>query len=104
LHVGGKITNLGAVPGTETLSETYFILGMNDFDTVVGYLSELGTNKVTPFLYVNGKMYDPNTLIAPAPSVHIDRLVGVNDLGQILANGTDFTTQHAHTWILNRNH
>jgi hypothetical protein len=102
LHVGGKITNLGPVPGTETLCETYFIMGMNDFDTVVGVMADVGiTNTRRPFLYVNGRMYDPNTLISPASSVHIDQLLGVNDLGQILAVGSDFITQQAHTWILN---
>jgi hypothetical protein len=102
LHVGGKITNLGPVPGTETLCETYSISGMNHFDTVVGVMVDAGiTNTRRPFLYVNGRMYDPNTLISSASSVRIGGLVGVNDLGQILANGIDLTTQQAHTWILN---
>ena len=41
------------------------------------------------FLYENGTMYDLNNLIVPGNGVFLEGAVGVNDNGQIIANGFD---------------
>ena len=107
LHVGAKTINLGLIPGTENGLEYYTPTGINDCDTVVGYALHQASNALTPFVYLHGAMYDPNTLITPtAPLVHLFQALGVNDAGQILAvgstNGEPSTDGPPyHTFILN---
>jgi len=100
LHLGNKTIQLDPPPGTATLTNpVYTTLAINDFDTVVGYLTDAASGATLPFLYTNGKTYDPNTLVST--SLHIDELVGINDAGQILANAFDPVTGYGHTLILN---
>jgi hypothetical protein len=112
LYAGKKITNLPPVPGGETLTgAVYYPNAINDSDTVVGFMTGFITplpvtgattgypEEVLPFLYLEGKMYNPNTLI-PASAMRIGALIGINDLGQILTAGTDPTTGYGHTLIL----
>jgi hypothetical protein len=100
LHLGNKTIQLDPPPGTATLTNpVYTTLAINDFDTVVGYLTDAASGATLPFLYTDGKTYDPNTLVST--SLHIDELVGINDAGQILANALDPVTGYGHTLILN---
>ena len=117
LHVGNRKIDL-VPPDTEGLTGSVCsVTGINDFDTVVGYT--IGNDsplplfnwlpfgffpEISPFLYINGKMYDPNTLIPNSPivspaAVIIYQLLGVNDAGQILALGVE--KGNRHTLILN---
>jgi hypothetical protein len=73
---------------------TGFITPLPVTGATTGYPEE-----VLPFLYLEGKMYNPNTLI-PASAMRIGALIGINDLGQILTAGTDPTTGYGHTLIL----
>jgi hypothetical protein len=113
LYSGKKITNLPPVPDGKTLTgAVYFPTAINDSDTVVGFMSGSITplpatgattgypSEILPFLYVDGKMYDPNTLV-PSTTIQIQRLLGVNNLGQILALGVDLVGE-GHTLILTR--
>jgi probable HAF family extracellular repeat protein len=100
LHVGNKTIQLDPPPGTAALTNpVYTTLAINDFDTVVGYLTDSASGATLPFLYFKGQIYDPNTLVST--SLHIDELVGINDAGQILANAFDPVTGYGHTLILN---
>jgi hypothetical protein len=113
LHLGNRKIQL-IPPDTESLTGSVSsVTGINDFDTVVGYT--IGNDSPLPlfnwlpfgfypeinaFLYINGKMYDPNTLIPNSPEgLVIDQLLGVNDAGQILALGVE--QGNRHTLILN---
>jgi probable HAF family extracellular repeat protein len=117
LHIGSRKVDL-VPPDTEGLTGlVWSVTGINDFDTVVGY--SIGNDsplplfnwlpfgfspEINPFLYINGKMYDPNTLIPNSPivspaAVIIYQLLGVNDAGQILALGVE--RGNRHTLILN---
>jgi hypothetical protein len=69
---------------------------------VVGYELEQFTFVLRPFVYVNGTMYNANTLVSPpAPLVHLFQVFGVNDAGQILAVGGTTRDGDWHTFILN---
>ena len=70
---------------------------------MVGYELEQFTNVLRPFVYLNGTMYNANTLVSPAaPLVHLFQVFGVNDAGQILAvGGTSLDESDWHTFILN---
>jgi probable HAF family extracellular repeat protein len=99
LHVGHKTIQVDPSPGKATLAGPYYsAIAINDFDTVVGFLTAADFSTELPFLYLKGKTYDPNTLVST--SLHIKELVGVNDVGQILANASDPITGYWHTLIL----
>jgi uncharacterized membrane protein len=106
LHVRAKTINLPPVPGSENSQwlQYYTATGINDFDTVVGYELEQYTDVLRTFVYLDGTMYNLNTLVSPpAPLVHLFQVMGVNDAGQILATGgtNQDDTEHWHTFILN---
>ena len=104
LHVGAKTINLPPVPGSENSPwlQYYAATGINDFDTVVGYELEQFTSVLRPFVYVNGTMYNANSLVSPpSPSMQLFQVLGVNDAGQILAvGGTSLDESDWHTFIL----
>ena len=66
---------------------------------MVGYELEQFTNVLRPFVYVNGTMYNANTLVSlPSPLMQLFQVLGVNDAGQILAvGGTSLDASDWHT-------
>jgi len=62
-----------------------FAYGVNDSDLVVGYINGNGGNRA--FLYSGGVLYNLNDLIDPSSEVLLDRAIGINDAGQIIAQG-----------------
>lgn len=92
LYGGGKITDLGTLPGFETSEAT----GINDSGEVVGNAYAIdGTEHA--FLYSDGKMTDLGTLGGTYSEAS-----GINDAGQILGNST--TIQYLYTYIYVNSH
>jgi probable HAF family extracellular repeat protein len=83
LHSGGKMTDLGSLAG-----DTY-AKAVNASGQVVG-LSSLGSSSIThAFLYSGGKMMDLNALLPPDLGVTLAWASGINDRGQIAAQGSN---------------
>jgi probable HAF family extracellular repeat protein len=79
---------LGTLAGQNGSGHTSWAYGINDLGQVVGD-STTSNYDVYAFLYQNGTMYDPNSLIVPGNGVVLENAVGINDEGQIIANGFD---------------
>jgi probable HAF family extracellular repeat protein len=85
--LGGKWANAG---------------GLNDADVVVGRstLTPDDTNTYHAFIYANGVMTDLNNLIPADSGFTLTGAVGINDLGQIVAQGSD-SLGNTHALFLN---
>lgn len=84
LWKAGKMANLGTLGGKESSA-----VAINDSSVVVG-ASLLSNGRSHGFVYVSGKMYDINTLITGLKTgVYINGVSQLNNLGQILASGSD---------------
>jgi probable HAF family extracellular repeat protein len=84
LYSGGTMIDLGALPGG-TDSDA---LGINNSGQVVGeaYTASL---VLRAFLYSGGTMTDLNNLVALPGGAYLTSATGINDLGQIAANGSN---------------
>lgn len=96
LDSNGQMQDLGTLPGASD-ANAYAI---NNSGQVVGISSEVvgipGTlSGAHAFLYSNGQMLDLNDLIDPALGMTLYNAVGINDRGQIVANGVDHSGSHA---------
>jgi probable HAF family extracellular repeat protein len=80
LYSGGIMQDLGTLGGANSSA-----LGINAAGWVVG-TADTSTGS-DAFLYMNGVMYDLNSLLANAPGIDLTSAVAINDNGQILANG-----------------
>jgi probable HAF family extracellular repeat protein len=104
LYAGGRVTNLGLPAGEVSVKPLFdsYALAINDLGQIVGF-SDLTSSGEDPhgLTYLNGKMYDLNTLLDPATSASlmITEAVGINDLGQIVAGASD-SAGTEHTVIL----
>jgi len=61
------------------------VYGVNDSDQVVGFINGNSGNRA--FLYSGGVPYNLNNLIDPSSGALLVRAVGINDAGQIIAEG-----------------
>jgi probable HAF family extracellular repeat protein len=97
LTVNGTMTDLGSLGGT--FSEG---LAVNSKGEVVG-LSYTANGGEHAFLYAQGKMHDLNAALTTeqAASFTLTQAVGINDNGQIVANGINKTTKVSQTFLLN---
>jgi probable HAF family extracellular repeat protein len=59
---------------------------INDAGQIIGVATNLSTFN-RPFLYINGQMIDPNSLLPPGSGWTIRILSGINDRGQIVGTG-----------------
>jgi len=97
---GTAVTDLGTLGGS--ISQAF---GINASGQVVGSSSLTGDPTSTPgavithaVIWYNGGMVDLNTELAPAVSAYVTlgSATGINDSGQIVANGTDSRVQNAN--------
>ncbi len=95
----GTMLDLGTLGGTFSEGN-----GINASGDIVGDSSLAGSAIGHAFLYRNHKMTDLNTLLdsrSPlAQFVTLTDAVGINDRGEIAANGTDSRTGESHAYLL----
>lgn len=95
LYDQGRLSDLGTLPGDATSSAD----AINNNGEIVGVSLDVDGNS-RAFIYVNGQMYDLNSLIdAASPvagSVKLEEAVGINSSGWIVANGMRDGQQHAY--------
>jgi probable HAF family extracellular repeat protein len=94
LYVNGTMTDLGSLGGTITQAND-----INNLGQVVGYSQITGNRAYHAFLYSDGRFLDLNDLIDPDLHISFEDARAVNDLGQIIANGTNALGQ-AHGFLL----
>jgi probable HAF family extracellular repeat protein len=96
LYGAGKLTDLGALPGSIFSSAN----SINKFAQIVG-ISDTATS-FTSFLYQNGRMYDLAALISPTdPHKGLIQFLGdahINDRGVIVSSGV--TGGFSHLYVL----
>jgi probable HAF family extracellular repeat protein len=96
LYRRGTLSDLGTLPGGASSSAN----AINEDGEIVGV--SVATDGVTSraFIYVNGQMYDLNSLLDTASptagSVKLEEAVGINSHGWIAANGTRDGQQYAY--------
>jgi probable HAF family extracellular repeat protein len=94
LHSNGQMVDLGSLTGIGGSSDGYAI---NDEGQVTGYSSSFGGPH--GFLYSNGQMVDSNDLIDPALGITLQEATGINNHGQIVANGVG-ASPRVHAYLL----
>ena len=90
LYSGGAMIDLGTLPGGSYADA----LGINDGGQVVGYSSIAGGD-YHAFLYSAGTMADLNSLVTLPGGAYLNGAYGINDLGEIAANGSN-----GHAYLL----
>ena len=90
LYNGGKMTDLGL---------NIFPTAINDAGAIVGQTE--GAISDTAFVYSAGKAQNLNTLIPPGSNVTLTNALGINEKGQIVAEGTNTTTGLNNAYLLN---
>lgn len=85
VYTSGVMTDLGTIGGATGSSFSYAI---NSSGVIVGYSAVTGSAITHGFVYAGGQMLDLNSLVT-LPSVTLVTAPSINDLGQIIANGSD---------------
>lgn len=83
LYSNGQMIDLGTLGGVNSFGE-----GINASGQVVGE-SNIAGGALDAFMYSDGEMLDLNSLIDPNLDITLSQAVGINDLGQIVADGTN---------------
>jgi probable HAF family extracellular repeat protein len=87
----GTMNDLGTLGGNSSLA-----YAINNSGQAVGYAAPAGNAAVHAFFYSGGTMFDLNNLANPStPGTQLQSATGINDSGQIVANGSD-----DHAYIL----
>ncbi|MGA2257791.1 MAG: hypothetical protein ABSG53_24270, partial [Thermoguttaceae bacterium] len=89
LYGGGVMHDLGTLPGGIQSCAN----GINNSGQVVGISIIAGYGASRAFLFSGGTMEDLNNLIAPNSGWTLDDAFGINDKGQIIAEGTNISGQ-----------
>jgi probable HAF family extracellular repeat protein len=82
-YSNGTMVNLGGLGGTWSAA-----LGINTAGQVVGWSTTAGGSNHA-FLYTGGQMVDLNTLLHPGSGFTLTSASGINDKGQIAAQGSN---------------
>ncbi len=97
LYSHGKMIDLGTTSDSMPLSLAF---GLNNHGSVVGEVYSAGLNGVYhAFLYRNGKMVDLNDLIPSGTGLKLEVALGINDSGEIVANG-NYGDAIGHAFLL----
>ena len=91
LYRGGNMLDLGTLPVPFVESTA---LGINNSGQIVGY-SDNAAGLKHAFLYDGGNMTDLNNLVTLPAGVYLMQATGINDPGQIIANGNN-----GHAYLL----
>jgi len=83
LYSGDKLKDLGTLGGNYAMAD-----GINDKGQVVG-TSRNASGDMEAFLYDDGKLQNLNSLISPKSGVSLSEAYGINDIGQIIASGSN---------------
>ena len=83
LYAGGLMTDLGTLGGADSQADA-----INKGGLIVGW-SQTADGGRHAFLWISGRMVDLNRLIALEPAAALVEATGINDLGQVVANGSD---------------
>ena len=95
LYRNGVLTDLGTLPGgTNSLA-----FAINHAGQITGR-SDTALEPNHAFLYSNGVMTDLNADIDPALGILLLEGTGINDAGQIIADGVPVNTFQSHTYLL----
>ena len=89
-----SVTDLGTLAGFFSVGS-----GINNAGQVTG-TSITADRSEHAFLYANGQMMDLNDLIDPALGVTVFEALGINDNGQIVANGMASASNNDHAFLL----
>ena len=90
LYSGGLMSNLGGtLGGTNSQADS-----INSSGQIVGWANTAGGAQHA-FLFSSGTMVDLNTLVSLASGGYLLEATGINDIGQIVANGSD-----GHAYLL----
>ncbi|HEY4212382.1 MAG TPA: hypothetical protein VGM84_12965 [Steroidobacteraceae bacterium] len=100
LYERGEMIDIGSLGGDDSEG-----LSINDPGEVVGDSNEAGNGTVRhAFLYRHHRLVDLNQLINQRSSlahhVTLNSAVGINNLGEIAANGSDSSTGQSHAYLL----
>ncbi len=87
LYSGGTMIDLGTLPG----GSNSYAAGINNSGQVVGSSDFNGNPSFVShaFLYSAGALTDLNNLVSLPSGVYLTYPIGINDLGQIAANGSN---------------
>jgi probable HAF family extracellular repeat protein len=97
LYSGGKMTDLGIFFDSsvaEAINTSGVVVGQADV------LNKDGTTQYHAFIYSSGTLRDLNNLIPAGSGFVLTEATGINDAGQIVANGSNSTGQN-HAFLLN---
>ena len=95
LYSGGNMTDLGTLGGRDS-----FATSINGRGQIVGSSDIAGDTAKHAFLYSDGSMTDLNSLLDPQSGWIISEATGINDSGQIAANGCNTSTGDCHGFLL----
>ncbi len=82
-YSNGTPTDLGTLGGTNSAA-----LGIDNYGRIVGW-SQTGDGSRHAFVYREGRMVDVNSFAAPGGGAVLVEAVAINDMGQIVANGSN---------------
>lgn len=83
LYRGGPMMDLGTLGGTDSQAD-----GINSRGLIVGW-ANTASGERHAFLWGFGRMLDLNSLVAVSPDVALVEATAVNDMGQVVANGSN---------------
>jgi probable HAF family extracellular repeat protein len=90
------VSDLGTLPGDASSSAN----AINEHGEIVGVSRDMAGVNSRAFIYVDGQMYNLNSLLDSASpiagSVKLEEAAGINSHGWIAANGTRDGRQHAY--------
>lgn len=97
LFSNGKMIDLGTTSDSLPNSIAF---GINNRSSVVGEVYSTGLSGVYhAFLYEHGKMIDLDTCIVDSPGLTLENAMGINDAGEIVANG-NYGDGRNHAFLL----